>query len=55
MHEFSITANGFWPMNMVYTEGYLKEKLIKDLDAVHVVSTVKISIERGRAVKIFFE
>lgn len=41
-------------MNMVYTEGYLKEKLIKDLDAVHVVSTVKISIERLSRCKIIF-
>jgi hypothetical protein len=23
---------------MVYTEGYLKDKLVKELDAVHVVS-----------------
>lgn len=31
---------------MVYTEGYLKEKLTKELDAVHVVSTVRFSICR---------
>lgn len=40
MDEFCFAINRFWPIIMVITEEYLKEKLTKELDAVHVVSNL---------------